>query len=465
MKKGIIAVVGLVIAAGASTGVFFAVKNDNDRKEAEKAAELSDNQLFRIDADSVENVSIHGADGDFSIVLDGEKWVNEPSSGNTFDINQTALQGICTTFCSLDAYKNYGEADSEAREKYGLSDPYVISLSDGKDSYKLEIGDASPTGGYYYATVEGRNKIYAILSTDADTLISSRYTLIDNNLVPYDDADIVGISVKKDGKVTYELDFDKTNGLWSLPGEYDMLTVNQTRPSTLTTLLTRLQGEQVLEEKLDDLSKYGFDKPYAEFTVKGADGSERTMLLSRYGKDSATYTHVYTKETGVVATYYTSDLDFVDYSIYSLITQTVECASFSNVAEFEFSCAETSDKFTVSEDGSKATVREGQLDLEKAEVINMFRNFYNMFSYISITGVDLDAQPKLEDPVLSAKYKLKDGSETSFDLVSTGNDSECYVFVNGKYTGTTTNTDFISGANSMMSAYELVCAYAGIEPA
>ena len=53
MKKGIIAVVGLVIAAGASTGVFFAVKNDNDRKEAEKAAELSDNQLFRIDADSV----------------------------------------------------------------------------------------------------------------------------------------------------------------------------------------------------------------------------------------------------------------------------------------------------------------------------------------------------------------------------------------------------------------------------
>ena len=50
----------------------------------------------------------------------------------------------------------------------------------------------------------------------------------------------------------------------------------------------------------------------------------------------------------------------------------------------------------------------------------MFRNFYNMFSYISITGVDLDAQPKLEDPVLSAKYKLKDGSETSFGMAWSG---------------------------------------------
>ena len=94
----------------------------------------------------------------------------------------------------------------------------------------------------------------------------------------------------------------------------------------------------------------------------------------------------------------------------------------------------------------------------------MFTTFYNTFSYISITKTDIDAAPALTDPVLSARYVLSSGEESKVDLVATGEGSDCYVFVNGKYTGTITSSDFISGNDSMMSAYKTLCELAGLEP-
>ena len=464
MKKGIIAAAGLLLCAGISTGSFIYVKNKSEQQVQNEAKKTADNVLFDFDSDSISKVTLSSPEGDFSFVYENKKWICDPSSDSSFDVNQSTVQGICTVFSKLKATKNYGSADEESRKKYGLSDPYVITVTADGTEYVLDIGDASPTGDYCYAAANGKDNIYALLASDADSLISDRFGLIDNDFLPYSDSDITQMTIVRDGKTTVDLTLDPDAGIWVLPDEYKMLTVNQTRPSTLLTTITRLTAVQIIEEDLSDLSKYGFDKPFAEFIVKTKDGSQRTILMSKYGNDAAAYTYVYIKESGLVETYYASDMSFVDYSIYDLITQTVESANLYNISAFEFSCAEASDSFTVDMSAPTATIRGADLDLTKAEVKNMFENFYNFFSYINITSIDLESKPELKDPSFSAKYTVSNGSETTIDLVSDGSGSEYYVFANGKYTGTKTVIDFLSGPNSMMSAYQLVCGYAGLEP-
>lgn len=464
MKKPVIAAIALVAASAISIGSFVFLKNKNDNEEKRKADEAADNKLFSFDSEAITEITISSPEGDYSLVLDGETWVNDEASGNSFSVNQNTAQGICTILSSLSAPTNYGKATDESKAKYGLSDPYVLTLSDGSASYTINIGDISPTGNYYYATVEGKNNIYAIISTDAESLIATRFKLIDNDLLPYTDTDISQMTLKKDGEVVFDLTLDKNTGRWELPSEYDMLTVNQTRPETIVTNLTRLTAVQMVEEGLTDLSKYGFDKPYAELTVKSFDGSERTLLLSRYGRDANTFIHVFLKETGMVETYYTGDFAFADYSIFNLIMQTVESASIYDVTAFEFSCGEAEDSFTIDHDAAIAYLRGSEIDLNKAETFSIFQTFYNFFSYISLTDIDLEAEPELENTLLSAHYVKYDGTEVSIDLVPTGKDQECYVFYNGEYTGTKTVADFISGPNSMLSAYKIVCQRAGLEP-
>ncbi|MDO4863533.1 MAG: DUF4340 domain-containing protein [Ruminococcus sp.] len=464
MKKGIIAVISLAAAAAISTGAFVYVQNSDKKDKEKKSKELAENQLFDIDSDSIGMIEIKSAEGSYTLRLDGDRWVNAPDSGNTFHIAQSKAQLICTTICDLEADTNYGEADSESKEKYGLNDPYVLTVSDGNQDYTINIGDASPTGNYYYAMVDGKNKIYAVEATEVTSLLTTRFDLIDSSIVPYSDEEISGIAVKRGGKTAFELTRNLNTGLWELPEEYSLLTVNQTRPSTMVTVLARLSAAQLVEENVTDLSQYGLDDPYAELTVSGTDGTSHTLILSRYGREASKMTHVLIKDTGLLGLYYTSDLDFVDYDIYDIIMQNVESANMYRITEFSFSCDEAEDTFTLDATADTAECRGTPIDLAKAEIKNMFTAFYNSFSYISITDTDIEAAPELADPVLSARYVFEGGEESQVDLVSTGEGSDCYVFVDGKYTGTITSSDFISGNSSMMSEYKTLCELAGLEP-
>lgn len=463
MKKVIIAIVVLAVTAGISIGAFIGIKNKSEKETKEQEESLADNVLFNLDSETLTKIDVKSSDISYTAELSEDRWVMNSSSNDTFELNQTTLQGICTYFAQLTADTNYGEATDENKAKYGLSEPYTVTVSDGTNEYTLHIGDKSPTGDYYYAYTDTKNNIYAIPALDAESILTTRLSIKDDNFIPYKDNEVVGMTLKKNGEIVYDLTYNSEYGRWELPKEYSMLTVNQTRPSNMVTLITRLTAEQMFEESDDDIKNYGFDEPEAEFIVKGSDGTEKTMLISYYGKDAKTYTHVYMTDSKQVETYYTADMKFINYEIFDFIMQTIENANLYSIKDFEINCNELSDKFTVDATNSYAECRGTEIDLNTAEIKSFFTTFYNTFSYINITDIDIDASPELADPVFSVKYTNYDDSETSIDLVSTGEGNNCYVFANGEYTGTITTSDFISGTDSMISAYEVLCRHTGIE--
>ncbi|MDE6775820.1 MAG: DUF4340 domain-containing protein [Ruminococcus sp.] len=462
MKKAVIAIAALLIASGISIGAFIAVKSRSENENQKQAEILADNELFKIDSDSIGKIEIEVSGENYTIENDGSKWIMTASSSDIFTLDQVKIQGICTFISSLTADASYGSADDENKIKYGLDNPYKVTVYEEETPHTLYIGKQSPTGGYYYACTDNKPNIYAIQSADATEILSTRQELKDKNLIPYSESEIIGLELKKDGETVYTLSCDEQTGVWKLPEEYELLTVDQTAVSSVLTLMTRVTAVEILPETDEDFTKYGFDNPIAEFTVKASDGSQRTLFMSRYGQNADTYTHVYIGDCHQVATYYAGDLKFINQTYFDFIMNRFECSSINETAEFEISGADFSDSFTINISENKAECRGNEVNLGNAEIFSYFENFFNRFSYIGIADIDVEAEPVIEYPLLSVHYKFNNGTEKSVDLVQ-ADDEYCYIFIDGEYTGSLASTEFITGSDSVFSAYEILCRQAGIE--
>ncbi|MDE5833989.1 MAG: DUF4340 domain-containing protein, partial [Ruminococcus sp.] len=303
MKKVIIAMVALLVAAGGSFGAFLAVKNKSDKETEKQVSELADNVLFSFDSESITEINFDCPDGQYKAVRNEEdKW--KLDSGE-FTVDQTYISTLLSLVSDFTAETNFGEADSAKKAMYGLENPAeTITLSDGTNSYTIYSGNITPTNDYYYIMVEGKNKIYTIDSIHGSVLKPSRLMIKSKDLIPYSTGEIKQITVKKDGEIAYDLIFDTETLTWSMPEEYSNLPFDQTAVSSMLTTFTRLEAQQLLEEHLEDLSKYGFDKPTAEVTVKGLDGTEKSFVVGGKNDENRTYTYVLQKDSNQVQIYY-----------------------------------------------------------------------------------------------------------------------------------------------------------------
>ena len=102
--------------------------------------------------------------------------------------------------------------------------------------------------------------------------------------------------------------------------------------------------------------------------------------------------------------------------------------------------------------------------MNDAEILSLFKTFYNLLAYVSISDIDTDAKPELKNPAFSAVYHLTSGEDKKIDLVPTDGD-KCYVFLDDEYTGTLAELSFLDSGNaSVIPAYKTFCEHAGITP-
>lgn len=462
MKKAIIAIVALLAAAGISIGAFLAVKSKSEKETKQEESQQTDFILFDFESDSINKVEISCSDGDYSFELSEDKWLLTENTGTPFDVNQVTVQGIVTFMSDLQAVETYGSLTDESKAKYGLDNPYIVTLSGDVEPYTLYLGNQSPTGEYYYGYTGTKSNVYAIPTSIINNILTTRLGLKNNDLLPYESSEIIGLELVRDGEEIYTLEYDTENNYWKLPDKYEMLSVDQTKVSNVIALITRLTAEVMLPEDENDITTYGFDKPIAEFTVKVNDGTEKTLLFSKYGQDAETYTYVYNQEAKQVESFYAYDLDFIDKTPVDFVLRSVECANLYSVTDFEIISDDLNVEISLNANEGWAKYDGNDIDLTNASVLSYFENFFNRFAYVSIEGIDVENSPELEDPLFTAKFTDVNDKFTKIDFVGC-DDESCYVFVNDEYTGTLTNTEFISGNDSVAAAFELFCQQAGID--
>lgn len=462
MKKAVISIVVLLLLVGISVAAFVAVKSKSDKQTIQEESALADNVLFDMDSGNITRLDITNTDGDYTFELRDEKWVLTANSGTPFEVNQVKVQGICTFISNLTAFDNYGSVTDDNKAQYGLGSPYVVTVYENDNTHTLYIGSLSPTKQYYYAYTGEKNNVYAIAAADANSILSTRLSLKDDKIIPYASEDIVGMKLVRNGEEIYDLTYDTDNRIWKLPQKYELLTIDQTKISSITALISRLTAEEMLPETDDDMTIYGFDKPIAEFTVKSSDGTEKTLLFSKYGSNAVTYTHVYNTEAKQVETFYAGDLDFIDKTPIDFIMKNIECANMYSVSEFEIASDALNEKFSVNANEGWAEFGDTRLDLTNAEIQSYFTNFFNSFAYFAIEDIDVEVSPELDDPIFTANYTDINGINAEYALVPSASDGLCYVFKDGDYTGTLTSDKFVLGSDSASKAFELLCRQAGV---
>lgn len=459
MKKVIIAMIALLVVAGGSFGAFLAVKNKSDNETKKQVSELADNVLFSFDSDSITEINFDCPDGHYKAIHEDDKWKLDDDE---FTIDQTYITALLTLVSDFTAETNFGEADSSKKTMYGLENPSeTITLTDGTNNYKIYVGNITPTNDYYYIMVEGKDKVYTVDSVQGSVLKTSRMMLKAKNLIPYDNGEIQQITVKKDGKTIYDLNFDSEISTWALSDEYSNLPFDQTAVTSMLTSLTRLEAQQLLEENLEDLSKYGFDKPSAEVTVKGLDGTEKSFLISGKQDENRTYTYLLQKDSNQVQTYYISDLNFANYTPVHFLPDSFTIAGMYDVTGFEFTYGEIQDSFKMNMTDRTLEVNGKEIDIQKSETSTTFQNFYNSLSVLIFKDTDIDATPDNSEPLITVVYHVNDGKDLKVDFVDAG-DNQCYVFKNDVYTGGLIDISRINGKNSVRSFYDAFCEYAGI---
>lgn len=463
MKKAIIAIVSLLAAAGISVGAFLAVKSKSDKETKQEETAVADKILFDFDSAAINKVEISCSDGDYTFEYSEDEWSLTEHSGTAFDTNQTSVQGIVTYMSDLQAVESYGEVNDESKATYGLENPYVVTLSGDTEPYTLYLGSQSPTGDYYYGYTGTKNTVYAIPSSIILNILKTRLELKNSDFIPYETADIIGLELVRNGETIYTLDYNTEENSWKLPDKYAMLSVDQTKVTSLLAVITRLTAEVMLPEDENDITTYGFDKPIAEFIVKASDGTEKTLLFSKYGQQADTYTYVYNQEAKQVETFYAGDLDFIEKTPVDFIMKKIECANLHSTSEFEIISEDINVAFTLNANEEWAKYNDNDIDLANANILSYFENFFNIFAYIAFAEIDVESSPELENPIFTSKFTDINGKFTQVDFVAADSEDYCYIFVNEEYTGTLASTEFIYGDASVSAAFDLFCKQAGIE--
>ena len=144
MKKPIIALIALVIAAGGSVGAFFAVKNKKDKENQQAQEVIAENALLSFNSDAVTQLTFSKGGESYVCKHDGDLWTLD--SGE-FAVDQTYCQLICTYTSTLEAAENYGEITDEKLAMYGLDEPDILEITEPKGTHTLRIGAFSSLTG------------------------------------------------------------------------------------------------------------------------------------------------------------------------------------------------------------------------------------------------------------------------------------------------------------------------------
>lgn len=457
MKKNVIALVVLLAAAGGSVGAYLAVKDKKDDETKQYQEQIADLALFNFDAESINKIEFISSEGEYTAELEDSKW--QLTSGDDFPLDQDYINLLRTYVSQLNAEASY----SGSKADYGLDDENAstIILSSSDQSYTIHIGNVSPTKDYYYVSVGEKAQIYAVSSLYGSSFSTDRLMLKAKDLVPYDDYDISEIIIEKQGEVICDLKYDQEAFSWTLPEEYSHLKFDNTAVTSMVNSMTRLQAEQMLDENLEDLSKYGFDKPYAKVTIKGIDGTERVITAGSNFK-TGNYSNVLIGDDNQVEAYYTSDLDFFDKTPFDFLADTTYNPSMYEVTGLDLTFGGKEYKLAIDMNESKGTFNEVEFDMNIMNVSTAFQNFYSSFTTVILSGLDMDAEPILDDPILTAVYHCSDGTDFTYQLVE-GENENCYIFNNGEYTGMLLSSSRLTGKNSVQSFLEKFISTANLE--
>lgn len=193
-------------------------------------------------------------------MVDRNVWV--PVQPEDMNVRSSAIDSIAWNANTLKAYKIIDENPSDL-SVYGLDNPVKLTfiMNDGT-RYILFVGNETPTGGSYYAQKEGDPTVYTIGDYEAEKFIQTKFDLVETDIYDkeYTAQDFTALRFTRNQNLVLDTVTDETGVKWLLSYPIEA----EARYENIYKIVESLAGitvSEYIEENVEDLNKYGLEKP------------------------------------------------------------------------------------------------------------------------------------------------------------------------------------------------------------
>ena len=453
-------VIALGIAAVVLTAVFIFV-DKRSRENKQKSNIGGPKQLFAIDADDVERITIDSEEGNFAFAWDEAANVWYLTSEDQFDLNSYAVIEICNQVCNLKSQKTVA-FDCEDTARFGFDNPVTVKVFTAKNGeehpYVLYVGNNTPTYDSYYAMTEGSNDVYTIDYTAGSVFCVAKNTLKSMFLFDTFGSQMAYYKCETDGVLPIEIKRND-DSTWTML-QPAALPVFKANADNLMETIVRVTLEQYVEENPSDLAKYGLDKPRCKMVLQGTVNGKFTEQEYWFGndvadQDTATQLYGYAVKSRQVFRIGKAMISFINDSPVKYISPYCYDTEITDLDSVEIDMGSLYDmKETLSVDyaNNKYALSGKEIDTKDEKLLGLFQAYYRAVSNLAFTDLALDAQPE-GDPAITIIYHRKDGKTDTLGFIPL-EETNFALTVNGSYTGQTVRLNRFTASGSIVPSYE-----------
>jgi Domain of unknown function (DUF4340) len=271
--------IAAAVLAVLSGGVWWS--NRQEAKTADKPDPNAAPAILKIPVDQIQKVEIASGDKDTTVQRadDGQYKITAPKEAEADQVTASGVFTLLSDFNSTRLIEEAGDAAS-----YGLDDPSIVVTITKKDNgaSKLLIGDETPTGGAYFAKLDGDPRIFTTSSVNKSGVDKGFDDLRDKRLLPFNRAGLKSIELTSKGS-TYE--FTKNDqGSWriSRPSEW------RADESQMEQLITQVSDAQMNPEA-PEVKPAVWSQAAVVGRIRMTDDSGTKEIQVRKGSDKKYY--------------------------------------------------------------------------------------------------------------------------------------------------------------------------------
>lgn len=382
--------------------------------------------------DNISEIKVHNEYGDFGVFYNKEDDNYYLTDNMNASYDREALQSLLSAAGYTLAMERI-TTDAEDMSEYGLADeddPAWYEISDRRgNTHKLYIGNIIPSNAGYYVRYEGRNAVYVLDSSIANTLLApiealispilafpvgqSTYYLIDNFVLARDNE----IFIALDYIPEEERSKDSSTSIHKLlyPEGY---TPNDGNYLNVFAMFQEYTGMYTIKYQPDeeDLKKYGLDKPKYELYFDFANFPTDIWFSEK--NDSGNF-YAYSPVFDIITEVEYDKAKFLEWNLLEWLLRPVFQQNIREVKELTIESGE--DKFTFVpgfDDNGLYSVYERNSG-KYIEDIDNFKQFYMtllMTSFLDYAELDEAQKETLTEsaPYLTMKIKLNGGKTLDY---------------------------------------------------
>ncbi len=263
-----------VYAKRADQPAVFLVGNSLKTRLDHKAADFRDKRLLVVEPEKVKQLELLGEGRSISLNNAGDdKWeLTKPikARADTSAVRQL-LWSIRDT-----RVREFLAPGAGAKRRYGLDHPdLTVSVTDGGASKRLLLKKAPDPKIGLYAMVEPGEGVVAIDARLLTDLSKSPFDLRDRSLLRFETTDVKTVHLRRGGQ---SLTLTREGDLWKLSGPI-RADAQAGKVYDLLYSLKELRYTELVQEKGNDLTRYGLKAPQAEVELTLNEGSRLPAVL------------------------------------------------------------------------------------------------------------------------------------------------------------------------------------------